>query len=106
MAFTIQGTSPDFTLALLIEKSWALLICCPACGHEAKLNPADILKRFGRAGLGATLAAVAERASCGACGSRDGGLWTKQSHSARVDLGTAGGADDGGNASNDHNGPD
>jgi hypothetical protein len=74
MAFIIQGTSPDYTVALCLEKPWAVHLACGRCDRapvlwsEAELTalPPD-----------ATLGAIAARAKCAACSSVDGVLSTR-----------------------------
>ena len=75
MAFVVHGTSPEYTVALCVEKGWAVRLACGACGREPILWHRAELERLPSA---ATLEEIAERANCSGCGLRDGRLSTRQ----------------------------
>jgi hypothetical protein len=64
------------TIALCIEKSWALTVRCNGCDHMTTWWVRDLRTRFANS-LGATLDELAARLKCERCGSRDGWIATR-----------------------------
>lgn len=83
MTFYVTGASPAHTLALCLEKGWAVQFTClaDACPvradgvrrHRVTWGQAELQARDPRA----TLGQLADRAVCSKCGGRDGHVSTR-----------------------------
>lgn len=71
MPFRITGATPSHTVALCLRHGWSIVIRCNA-GHEGRIG----LEGLQAMPEGTTLEAIAARAVCSQCGSREGMLST------------------------------
>ena len=75
MPLAVVGTVPHYTVALCLEKAWAVCIACEACDRPpTRWCEAELRRLPGQA----TLAQIADRARCAGCGAQSGRLFTRQ----------------------------